>query len=64
MKKIMLAICCVISFSGVTAQTIIKILLIGDKGPTNEKKEANSFIAVKNIRMAAFSYWIIKCRGR
>ncbi len=47
MKKIMLAICCVISFSGITAQTIIKILLIGDKGPVSERKEAKSFIAVK-----------------
>ncbi|MBK9531569.1 MAG: TonB family protein [Chitinophagaceae bacterium] len=63
MKKIMLAICCVISFSGVTAQTIIKILLIGDKGPTNEKKEAKSFIAVKKYPDGSIQLLDYKMQG-
>lgn len=58
-----LTICSAIAFTGVTAQGIIKILLIGDKGPTKEIKEAKSFISVKKYPNGSVELLDYKMRG-
>ena len=63
MKRLMLILCFVLPFTVLTAQTVTKILLVGDKGPTKDIKEAKSFIAVKRYPNGSAELLDYKMRG-
>jgi len=63
MKKL---VCLLILMSASTllpAQTIIKIMLVGDKGPVKDTKDASSFIAVKKYPNGSVELLDYKMRG-
>ncbi|MEO7306734.1 MAG: energy transducer TonB [Ferruginibacter sp.] len=63
MKRILYLLFLLSVFTGLPAQTITRILLVGDKGTTKDIKEAKSFIAVKKYPNGSVELLDYKMRG-